>query len=542
VFWARGFAKAPRFLLVSLIIAAILDETTIYDRREQLKRMTNGQGLGDAYGVALDRIKAQGTGKSRLGMAALMWISRSERPMSSDELCHALGIQIGSTDPNPDGIPSIQTLLASCLGLVTVDKGGSAVRLVHFTLQEYLNSCPEVFQNPYAVMAQACLTYLNFECVRKLPPSLNPDPQEHPFLNYASSYWGYYARNDTTGRVKTLALRLLDKFDSHISARLLLYPHVDELRRTMAGHPKGFTGLHCVAYLGVHEIAEALLYMRDWDVNKADLVGRTPLIWASKNGCERMIRLLLEKGGADVNTRDTMYGQTPLSWAAEYGQEGAAKLLLGSNEVNTELPDEYGRTPLSHAAELGREGIVKLLLEREGVDPESRDNSGRTPLSHAASGSSHGIPGLLRLLDNLNSGLDRGSLAPRFDPGDTDWDYGVAQLDIKPGVDLASREGTLKLLLEWDKVNPESRDNNNRTPLYWAVWSGERGIVNLLLELDGVNPEWRAVDGETPLSLATRQGKVEIENLLRKRQEVDPNPRNNFSPPSPPPGSSIFFI
>ena len=91
-----------RFLLVSLNITAILDETTIYGRREQLKRMTNGRGLGDAYGTTLDRMRAQSEGKSRLGMAALMWVSRAERPMSPDELCHALGVQIGSTDPNPN--------------------------------------------------------------------------------------------------------------------------------------------------------------------------------------------------------------------------------------------------------------------------------------------------------------------------------------------------------------------------------------------------------------------------------------------------------
>jgi len=419
--------------------------------------------------------------------------------MGVDELCHALGVQIGSTDPNANGIPSIQTILTSCLGLVTVDKGESAVRLVHFTLQEYLNSCSEVFQNPYAVMAEVCLTYLNFNCIRKLPPTLYPAREEYPFLKYASSYWGHYAKGSTTEGVKSLALQLLDKFDNHVSAMLLLRPHVDELRRTIAEHPKGFTGLHCVAYLGVDEIAEALLDTRDWDVDKTDLVGRTPLIWASVNVCEGIIMLLLEKAGADVNAGDTMYGQTPLSWAAEYGQERAAKLLLGRDEVRPELRGEYGRTPLSYAAEHGRQGIVQLLLEREDVNPESRDNSGRTPLSHAAGGSSHGVPDLLQLLDRLNSGLwSSGSLAPRpF--SDPDWGYGMGmtQLDLQLKINPALREGILKLLLERGKVNPESRDNNNRTPLYWAVWSGERGIVKLLLELDEVNPESRAGDGET---------------------------------------------
>jgi len=55
-----------------LNINAVLQETTIYRRRQKLDSMTDGLGLGDVYGAMLDRIKAQGGEKSRLGMAALM--------------------------------------------------------------------------------------------------------------------------------------------------------------------------------------------------------------------------------------------------------------------------------------------------------------------------------------------------------------------------------------------------------------------------------------------------------------------------------------
>jgi len=49
--------------------------------------MTDGLGLEDAYGATLERIKAQGDQKFRLGMTALMWICHSERPMGVEELC-----------------------------------------------------------------------------------------------------------------------------------------------------------------------------------------------------------------------------------------------------------------------------------------------------------------------------------------------------------------------------------------------------------------------------------------------------------------------
>jgi len=73
------------------------------------------EGLpGDAYGATLDRIEGQGGKKARLGMATLMWISHSERPLEADELCYALAVEIGSPNLNPGNIPSIETLLACC--------------------------------------------------------------------------------------------------------------------------------------------------------------------------------------------------------------------------------------------------------------------------------------------------------------------------------------------------------------------------------------------------------------------------------------------
>ena len=74
--------------------------------------MTDGLGLGDAYDATLSRIKGQGGERSRLGMAALMWISHAERPLKPDELCHALAVEIGSPNFNIDNVPSIGTLLS----------------------------------------------------------------------------------------------------------------------------------------------------------------------------------------------------------------------------------------------------------------------------------------------------------------------------------------------------------------------------------------------------------------------------------------------
>ena len=173
---------------MSLNLEAILQEPTIRRRREKLRIMATGLGLEGVYGATLGRIQAQGGERSRLGMMALMWICHSERPLKADELCYALAVEIGSTDFDPDNVPSIRTVLSCCQGLFTVDKEGSTVRLVHFTLQEYLSGHPDIFQKPHSVIAETCLTYLNSQQVMNLSAILYPDTQAFPFLEYSALY------------------------------------------------------------------------------------------------------------------------------------------------------------------------------------------------------------------------------------------------------------------------------------------------------------------------------------------------------------------
>jgi len=137
----------------------------------------------------LGRIRGQGGEKARIGMAMLMWISHSERPLKVDELCHAFAVEIGSPNLNTDNIPSVGTMLTCCQGLVSVDKGASAVRLIHFTLQECLRAHPEFFGRAHSAMAETCPSYLNSRQVKAL--SAHPSPELHvaPF-RILLSIWG----------------------------------------------------------------------------------------------------------------------------------------------------------------------------------------------------------------------------------------------------------------------------------------------------------------------------------------------------------------
>ena len=150
--------------------------------------MTQGNGLSDAYMATLTRLKAQKGNKSTLGLKVLMWVLYSERPMTTKELCHAMGVELGSTDLDHENVPAVRTLLASSLGLVTVEASSSTVRLVHFTLQEHLLSDSTLFHSSHSTIAETCLTYLNFQSVRDLSPIVYSAPRTMPLLEYASHY------------------------------------------------------------------------------------------------------------------------------------------------------------------------------------------------------------------------------------------------------------------------------------------------------------------------------------------------------------------
>ena len=100
---------------------AVLSEATIHQRRQALGRMTNGLGLQDAYSTTLNRIRQQDGSKARLGMEVLMWLSRSERALKSEELCNALGVELGAEDINIRNVPSIQTVLGLVMGTIMLD-------------------------------------------------------------------------------------------------------------------------------------------------------------------------------------------------------------------------------------------------------------------------------------------------------------------------------------------------------------------------------------------------------------------------------------
>ena len=497
-----------RFLLASLHMEAILQETSIARRRNRLKSVKDGAGLAGAYGATLERIKAQGGEKTKLAIATLTWICHAERPLQVDELCHALAVEIGTVDLDPENIPSIATLLGCCQGLIIVDKEASTVRLIHFTVREYLCSHQDLFFKSHSAIAEACLTYLNSHQVRNLSSHPLSDHQSMPVLEYSSRYWGIHANKELSDHARALALELLSQYEDHVSAVSLLKQILGTKNTEDISSSPRFSGLHCASFFGIHELVAGLMNAKCCEINQQDCVDCTPLSWAARNGHEGVVKLLL--GGKDVDPdRPDNTNSTPLSWAAHNGHEGVVKLLLERENVDPDRPDKYGRTPLGCAAIEGHEGIVKLLLGRKDVDPNRQDEDDRTPLGCAAI---EGHEGIVKLL------LGRKDVDPNR-PDEDD------RTPLRDAV-VEGHEGVVKLLLEREDVDPNLQDEDDRTPLGCAAVQGHEGIIKLLLGRKDVDPNRLDKYGRTPLGWAAVGGHEGAVKLLLEREDVDPNPQD----------------
>ena len=497
---------------------------------------TTGVGLDSVYAQTLQRIKEQKGDRSRLGMQVLMWVSHAERPLRIDELCHALAVDLQSTDLDPENIRPQDTVIGSCLGLAVIDAETSTVRLIHYTLQEYLTR-HGIFPDAHKTLGQACLTYLNYEQIKGLPANTVSNLGDMPFLKYSSLYWGSHSKVELSDGAKSLALELLNRVGGHISATLLI-EQIGSFHSCSLPHHL-WPSLHCASYFGIVEVVTSLIRRRDYDINQRDCMGFTALMWAAQQGNEAVVRKLLAQGNANPDkpektplwsaakkgyervkllvARNTVkpdkpnhMDQTPLWSAADKGHEGVVELLLARNDVNPDKPDKEGKTPLWCASYYGHEGVVKLLLARNDVNPDNPNNRGETPLSCAAYGGHEGVVKLL---------LARNDVDPDKlnDEGRTPfWN-----------ASFNGHEGVMKLLLSRNDVNPDKPTNDGRTPLFGASYNGHEGVVKLLLARNEVNPDMSNNAGITPLWCASYKGYVGVVKLLLARNDVNPDKPSN---------------
>ncbi|KFY69225.1 hypothetical protein V496_00421 [Pseudogymnoascus sp. VKM F-4515 (FW-2607)] len=492
------------FLLAQLHFDSLKDKKSPKAIRTALKDLSTGNdAYDDAYNDAMERIEGQLDGDEKLAKQVLSWITCASRPLTTVELAHALGVELGELEFDKENLSPIEDIVSVCAGLVTVDEESAVIRLVHYTTQEYFERTQKRwFPDAEANIATICVTYLSFNDFENGICENDDDFEErltsNPLYDYASHHWGHHVRKGFT-LIAEVCSFLEKNAQVEASSQALLnskfYPED-------SGY--SWTPLSWAARNG-HEAVVQLLLGKGAEVEaKDEMYGQTPLSLAAESGHEAVVQLLLGKG-AEVETKDQVSGRTPLSLAAESGHEAVVQLLLGEG-AEVETKDQVsGRTPLSLAAESGHEAVVQLLLGK-GAEVETKDQvSGRTPLSLAAESGHEAVVQLL---------LGKGAEVETKD-----------QVSGRTPLSLAAESGheAVVQLLLGEGAEVETKDEMwIRTPLSWAAESGHEAVVQLLLgegaEVETKDEMWI----RTPLSWAAESGhEAVVQQLLEEGAEVD---------------------
>ncbi|KLO78830.1 ankyrin [Fusarium fujikuroi] len=435
------------FLLARLHLDSLRDKISVDTVHKALAKLPSGSdAYFQAYEAAMERIMSQSPSHQDLAKRVIAWITCALRPLTVEELRHALAVEIGKAQLNRDALPEISIILQVCVGLVTVGESDGIIRLVHYTTQEYFRETQNTwFPEAENEITITCVTYLNFQQFKNgicpTNQALRGRLDGNPLFYYASHHWGDHARNATS--ICEAVIEFL-RSDSNVesSAQSLMawgrYSNSQEV-------PENIKGLHLAAYFG--SLAETQILLLESDTDLKDGCNRTALSYAARNGHSAVVELLL-KNGANIDWRDSSL-ETALFRACIGGHAATAAILL-ENNAQVDLDDDEGQTPLSFAAEFGHINIVQLLLAN-GADPYRRDMEGETALSLAVR---EGHTAVVQLLLDNNAEIDSKNIyreTPLKIATDRRHET-IVQLLLDYGADANRTSSTLPSEIIWESV------------------------------------------------------------------------------------------
>jgi hypothetical protein len=179
-----------------------------------LEKLSKGAAaLDKAYRGAIERIEGQLAEDRLLARRTIAWVSYTQRPLTSQELCYALAIKPGDMELDGDNVYDVKDIISICAGLIIIDEESNVIRLVHYTTQKYFERI-RLDWNPNAreEIATTYLTYLAFNTFRS--GSCGSDKKfekrikENVLLDYTGRHWAEYIR-PVEATISKLALAFL---------------------------------------------------------------------------------------------------------------------------------------------------------------------------------------------------------------------------------------------------------------------------------------------------------------------------------------------
>ena len=483
----------------------IIEAMTKSEIKKSLHNLSTN--LSQAFEDTIERINNEPRNRQQIAMQSLMWVSHARSQLRITELQHALATQVGDLQFDEDNLLQAKLIIDCCFGLIVLDNESSIVRLVHHTLQDFLQARQQPhFANEETQITKICLTYLGLD--RPEPSSMQPQEHGHdpprifvslddlPFLGYAAAHWGHHAQHAYPEDIEDLALKYhrstskvsrAGQSSSQSSSPLAELPRFRDIRR--ARSRGDLTGLHVAAGFGLDRLIHLLLD-EGLDANARDSYGYTALHEAAYNGHVEAASALIKRGAA-VDLVD-IDGNTPLYLAISFAHKDLILMLLEHGaDPNAQCVD--GWTPLHEAADKGHVDIVTLMLDNK-ASAHSKSARGLNAL-HRAAGRGH-----VEIVELL---LRRGC---RVDALTKD------KWTPLHGASSSGNHETVRVLLEHNAaIDHQSADG--RAPLHRACRGGHAITVSVLLE-KGANILLSDTTGNIPLHRAAKAGNTKIARLL----------------------------
>jgi ankyrin repeat protein len=338
--------------------------------------------LSEAFGETISRIQGLPASRSRIGMETLMYLAHAVRLLDIGELSELLAIHSGNyRGNNAKYRPSESMILQCCQGLITIDPTTLEVRVAHHSIQEFLLSNSNVlFPRATARFAVSCLRCLMSEDLRAGPWETKDEIElrldDHPFSEYASWFWGKYAKE--TEQDPEVHAALTDFFSSPQAMAT-----ANQIRQYTIG------------------------YRREYWCPEESL-SFTPLHFASRHGLTHTVAELLRDGAFDVNVQSKA-GSTPIIQAASSNHVDIIQMLV-KHGADPYLCNWYGNA-LHCAIEGGSAGAVRELIVGCGMDPNCCPAGYKPYLWCAIDNDSADV---FELLVDLGVGKDTRTLEPLF--------------------------------------------------------------------------------------------------------------------------------
>jgi ankyrin repeat protein len=237
------------------------------------------------------------------------------------------------------------------------------------------------------------------------------------------------------------------------------------------------TLLEWAALKGQEEIVTLLLANKDRIIDPKTMISKA-LAFCISSGKLSIVKRLYEAGG-DINYKCiSCHHQAPIQTAIFYKYTDIFNYLYNQG-ADLSVRNDRGQTLLHISAFVGDKGISELLLGR-GFDVNARDSMDDTPLMFAAeSGDSSIFFMLLRHSGDLRA-------------KDKDKD------DLLFFAALGGTTGIMEYLLGTREFSVNTLDINHNTPLLFAFSEGQSAAAQWLLD-HGSDPDVLNNDNETPL-------------------------------------------